>query len=199
MSWSPTTTPAHNQLEIEVLGPEGIKAAARAQRAAFPDQETIIDEMIVEGDLVAVRARDRGTHTGAPFAGIEPRGNRFEITWIDIFRVRDGKLREAWLEINVATFRNSSPGSRRRGRVADSPPGDYRAGSVDPLLAAQALALLALVLATYRYARLVRRRALARRQLREREETGLRGLVRVLGADQERKSLRQPEQREQGQ
>ena len=67
---------------------------------------------------------------------------------------------------------------------------------MDPLLAAQALALLALVLATYRYARLVRRRALARRQLREREETGLRGLVRVLGADQEWKSLRQHEQRE---
>ena len=56
--------------------------------------------------------------------------------------------------------------------------------------------MLALVLATYRYARLVRRRALARRQLREREETGLRGLVRVLGADQERKSLRQHEPRE---
>lgn len=46
---------------------------------------------------------------------------------------------------------------------------------MDPLLAAQALALLALVLATYRYARLVRRRALARRQLREREDAGLRG------------------------
>ena len=101
---------SHNQLEIEVLGPEGIKAAARAQRAAFPDQETIIDEIIAEGDLVAVRARDRGTHSGAAFAGIEPRGNRFEITWIDIFRVRDGKLREAWLEINVAEFRRQLSG-----------------------------------------------------------------------------------------
>jgi len=101
---------SHNQLQIEVLGPEGIKAAARAQRAAFPDQETIIDEIIAEGDLVAVRARDRGTHSGAAFAGIEPRGNRFEITWIDIFRVRDGELREAWLEINVAEFRRQLSG-----------------------------------------------------------------------------------------
>jgi hypothetical protein len=62
--------------------------------------------------------------------------------------------------------------------------------SVDPLSAAQALALLALVLATYRYARLVGRRALLRRQRREREDAGLRGLVRVLGADHERKSER---------
>jgi predicted ester cyclase len=97
---------SHNQLAIEVLGPEGIKATARAQRAAFPDQESLIDDMVAEGDKVVVRGRDRGTHSGAPFAGIEPRGNRFEVTWIDIFRVEDGTLREAWLEINVAAFRS---------------------------------------------------------------------------------------------
>lgn len=60
-----------------------------------------------------------------------------------------------------------------------------------PLLA-QALALLALVLATYRYARLVVRRALAWRQRQESEDAGLRGLVRTLAADEER---RQPRQR----
>lgn len=62
---------------------------------------------------------------------------------------------------------------------------------MDPLFVAQALALLALVLAAYRYAGLVRRRALARRQRREREEAGLRGLVRVLGVDHERRRERQ--------
>jgi predicted ester cyclase len=96
---------SHNRLEIEVMGPEGIKATARAQRAAFPDQESILDALIAEGDLVVVRGRDRGTHTGAPFAGIEPTGRSFEITWIDIFRVEGGKLREAWLEIDTAAFR----------------------------------------------------------------------------------------------
>ena len=101
---------SHNRLEIEVLGSEGIKAAARAQRAAFPDQETIIDELIAEGDLVVVRGHDRGTHSGAPYGGIEPRGKPFEITWIDIFRVHDGKLCEAWLEINVANFRRQLTG-----------------------------------------------------------------------------------------
>jgi len=63
---------------------------------------------------------------------------------------------------------------------------------MDLLLAAQALTLLALVLAAYRYARLVRQRALVRRQLREREDAGLRGLVRVLGADRERQEGREP-------
>jgi len=59
---------------------------------------------------------------------------------------------------------------------------------MDPLFAAQALALLALVLATYRYARIVRRRNAQRRQKRDREDAGLRGLVRVLEADEERRT-----------
>lgn len=101
---------SHNQLAIEVLGPEGIKRTAREQRAAFPDLQSLIDDLIAEGDKVVVRGRDRGTHTGAPFAGVEPRDSRFEITWIDIFRVEDGKLCEAWLEIDVARFRRQLQG-----------------------------------------------------------------------------------------
>lgn len=96
---------SHNRLEIEVLGAEGIKATAKAQRSAFPDQRTIVDELIADRDLVAVRGRDLGTHTGTPFAGIEASGRAFEITWIDIFRVEGGKLREAWLEMDTAAFR----------------------------------------------------------------------------------------------
>ena len=96
---------SHNRLEIEVLGPEGIKAAARAQRAAFPDQRTHVDELIAEGDKVVVRGRYAGTHSGEPFAGIPASGHAFEISWIDIFRVEDGMLREAWLEIDTASFR----------------------------------------------------------------------------------------------
>jgi predicted ester cyclase len=101
---------SHNRLEIEVLGPEGIKATARAQRAAFPDQRTHLDELIAEGDKVVVRGRDTGTHTGEPFAGIQASGRPFEITWIDIFRVEDGLLREAWLEIDTAAFRRQLTG-----------------------------------------------------------------------------------------
>jgi predicted ester cyclase len=96
---------SHNKLGIEVLGPSGIKAAAREQRAAFPDQESLVDDLIAEGDLVVVRGRDRGTHSGTPFAGIPARGHPFEVSWIDIFRVEGGKLSEAWLEMDVEWFR----------------------------------------------------------------------------------------------
>jgi predicted ester cyclase len=96
---------SHNQLAIEVLGPEGIKNIAKMQRAAFPDQVSFIEDMIAEGDKVVVRGKDTGTHSGAPFMGIPAKGNKFTITWIDVFRVENGKLVEAWLEIDVERFR----------------------------------------------------------------------------------------------
>jgi steroid delta-isomerase-like uncharacterized protein len=95
---------SHNELSIEVLGPEGIKKAAATQRTAFPDLVTSIDDLIAEGDRVVVRGHDTGTHQGL-FMGIPPSGNRFTITWIDIFRIEDGKLAEAWLETNVESFK----------------------------------------------------------------------------------------------
>lgn len=95
---------SHNRLGFEVLGPEGIKKAARAQRAAFPDQRSEILDLIAEGDKVVVRGRDTGTFTGS-FMGMEPTGKRIDITWIDIFRIENGKLMEAWLEIDAGEFR----------------------------------------------------------------------------------------------
>jgi steroid delta-isomerase-like uncharacterized protein len=95
---------SHNKLGLQVLGPEGIKNAARVQRPAFPDQQSALDDLIAEGDKVAVRGHDTGTHTG-PFMGIPASGKRFHVTWTDIFRIEGGKLQEAWLAVDVADFR----------------------------------------------------------------------------------------------
>lgn len=102
---------SHNKLSIEVLGPGGIKHAARLQREAFPDLHSALDDVIAEGDRVVVRGRDTGTHSGEPFMGIPPSGRRFEITWIDIFRIEEGRLAEAWLEIDGDDFRRQLTGS----------------------------------------------------------------------------------------
>ena len=96
---------SHNELDIQVLGPEGIKRAATMQRDAFPNLHTTIEDLIAEGDKVVVRGRDTGTHTGAEFLGIPAKGRRFTLTWIDIFRIEDGKLVEAWLETNLESFK----------------------------------------------------------------------------------------------
>src|SRR5262245_36618977 len=53
----------------ECTGPEGVKAQTRALRAAFPDLTVTIEDLVAEGDLVAVRATWRGTHQGS-FRGV---------------------------------------------------------------------------------------------------------------------------------
>ena len=40
----------------DAIGPECVKAQARTLRAAFPDLTVTIEDLVAEGDLVAVRA-----------------------------------------------------------------------------------------------------------------------------------------------
>lgn len=54
-------------------GPEAVKRNVLTFRAAFPDLVLTIDEIIGEGDRVAMRVTLRGTHLGT-FRGIVPTG-----------------------------------------------------------------------------------------------------------------------------
>lgn len=63
--------------------------------AAFPDVIATIEDMVAEGDKVAIRATWRGTHKGE-FMSIAPTGNKIEITYTVIYRIDDGKLAEYW-------------------------------------------------------------------------------------------------------
>jgi predicted ester cyclase len=80
----------------EVRGLDNFKEAVAEFTKALPDLKVEIQDMIAEGDKVAVRFTERGTHTGAPFAGISPSGKRVVWTCIGIYRVANGKLVEEW-------------------------------------------------------------------------------------------------------
>ena len=87
----------HHPLKDQPAGPEEVKEhVVRTLRTAFPDLQQSIEDMIAEGDKVVVRSTFRGTHQG-PFAGIAPTGKRLSMTAIEIFRVKDGKLPEHWI------------------------------------------------------------------------------------------------------
>lgn len=66
-------------------------------RASFPDLRIEEHDVIAEDDRVATRWTASGTHTGAPFAGIPTSGRRFSITGISIYRVRNGRIIEGWV------------------------------------------------------------------------------------------------------
>ena len=80
-----------------VLGKGTIEAVIpvwRELHQAFAVQLTV-DEMIEEGDSVAVRYVERGTFRAA-FRGHAPTGKSFEMVAMEWFLVRDGKIQQRW-------------------------------------------------------------------------------------------------------
>jgi predicted ester cyclase len=71
---------------------------------AFPDATMEIAEQLAERDLVATRKTLRGTHRGELW-GLSPTGNQVEFEFIDIFRVRDGRLIEHWTSMDLGALR----------------------------------------------------------------------------------------------
>src|SRR6266511_3643039 len=54
-------------------------------RAAFPDVHLTIEDLLVEGDRVALRLTIRGTHQGV-FQGIAPSGKQIVVAALDLVR-----------------------------------------------------------------------------------------------------------------
>ncbi|HEX8916950.1 MAG TPA: ester cyclase [Chloroflexota bacterium] len=78
------------------------QSAAEQGWAACPDWSYEIEVLLAEGELVAVRVSAGGRHTrqaeGGPWLGLTPDGARYSTTWTAIYRVRDGKIVEQWLD-----------------------------------------------------------------------------------------------------
>jgi steroid delta-isomerase-like uncharacterized protein len=76
-------------------GPEGVKGVVAMFRSAMPDLRVVVEDMIAEGEKVAVRYTLEGTHEGELF-GVPPTGQRLSIKSISVERVSDGRIREHW-------------------------------------------------------------------------------------------------------
>jgi steroid delta-isomerase-like uncharacterized protein len=79
----------------DVAGPDGVKAHIKALRSAFPDLCMTVEDMVAEGDLVAVRATWRGTHQGT-FRGVPPIGRKVAFGGMVFWRIGGGQIRERW-------------------------------------------------------------------------------------------------------
>lgn len=80
-------------------GLEGREAAAEqleSLRAAFPDFTATVEDVVAEGDLVAMRVTLRGTHEGE-FMGIEATGNSFEVPNGVFTRIEGDRIAERWI------------------------------------------------------------------------------------------------------
>jgi predicted ester cyclase len=83
----------------------GFQTFYAAMLRGFPDATVEINDQLAERDLVATRKTFRGTHLGEIW-DLPPTGNRVELEFIDIFRVRDGRLIEHWTSMDLAALRH---------------------------------------------------------------------------------------------
>ncbi len=74
-------------------GPARVKEVATMLRAAFPDQWWEIQQLLAEGDRVAMYCIWTGTHDGE-FMGIPPTGRRATIPHMYLFRLHAGQMIE---------------------------------------------------------------------------------------------------------
>ncbi len=80
--------------QATVQGPEGVREFFGGLFAAMPDFSMAVEDLIAEGDRVAVLWRASGTFAGdADYQGIAPTGGRVELRGLDLFTVGDGLIR----------------------------------------------------------------------------------------------------------
>lgn len=95
------------------IGPHGVKELISAWRMGFADGRMIIDDLIAEGDKVAVRTTWVGTHTG-DFYGHAATGRQVSVTSIGINRLVNGKIVEGWGEVDMLGLYKQIGAKRRR-------------------------------------------------------------------------------------
>lgn len=82
-----------------IVGPKDYKSFHKNFITAFPDLKVTIEDVITEGDKIAVRCRVNATHCGEGI-GVTPCNTPVEFTFMSIVRLENGKIAEAWNNID---------------------------------------------------------------------------------------------------
>jgi len=78
----------------------GYKEAVATIRSAFPDLHLSLEDILCEGDKVALHYTIQGTHRGQ-FLGIPPAGKPFSVTGMINARIAEGKVVERWANVDI--------------------------------------------------------------------------------------------------
>lgn len=85
----------HDPFSGTSSGIEAFKGLLGMFDAAFPHHRVRVDQVIADGDYVAVLHTHLATHAG-PFMGLPPTGRSIEVNGVELFRFADGKIAEFW-------------------------------------------------------------------------------------------------------
>lgn len=92
----------HVALPGQAAGRAGLKQRIATIRAAFAPRH-ILHDILVDGELVAVRWTLHGTHAG-PFLGLPATGREIVFDGVDIYRMRDGRMCAHWNVVDLLAF-----------------------------------------------------------------------------------------------
>lgn len=82
---------------------EALQQHIAGAEAAFPHYEMIAEDLLAEGDKVAVRFTMRAAHQG-DFIGIPATGRQVNVPGIIIYRITDDKIVEHWIQFDTMTM-----------------------------------------------------------------------------------------------
>jgi predicted ester cyclase len=97
---------------FEVRGPEGFLPAWASLLGAFPDLKVIIQDVVAQGDAVAVRWTASGLHTG-PHLGMAPSMKLVAFRGITWLRFSEGRIIEGWDSWNQGRLFNDLQAARK--------------------------------------------------------------------------------------
>ena len=105
----------HRSDRPDDLGREALRQSVIALCEAFPNGKFTIEEMVGEGDSVAVRYTARATHKG-PFRELQPTGNEIIVEGLALYRIEEGQIAERWEildQLSLMQQLRSNPADRR--------------------------------------------------------------------------------------
>ncbi|MEP7290301.1 MAG: ester cyclase [Chloroflexota bacterium] len=90
----------HDPIPNQKPGVPGLKDAYRMFTTAFPDVWFTFEDLIAEDDMVIGRGVIEGTHTGNFMGMIPPTGKKLHWTGTRMFKVKNGKVTEGWINLD---------------------------------------------------------------------------------------------------
>jgi len=90
----------HNRFGANIRGLNDVKQFLGGFADAFPDLHFNTDDMVAEGDRIVARNTWTGTNKGA-FMGIPATNKKVTFWTIEIDRIANGKIVEAWVRMDT--------------------------------------------------------------------------------------------------
>lgn len=108
---------------LEMHTREEVLAWFGAMFDAVPDLRMAVEDVVVAGapgrERITVRWHVTGTHSGAPWMGIEPSGRAIELRGMDLIDVEDGRVAGNCVYFDLLAFSRQVGMLPREGALAD--------------------------------------------------------------------------------